>query len=154
MRKLEKQLDQNNTVDVWRGYSEVVCWGGSSTDRDRKRLNKLVRRASSILDCPLESTESVGERRMLAKLTSITRLWKPGAALSAADSYTHCVRRRATADHSSPQPSEHLTQALPDQSLSTHLFVFVNILCFSKYSLFKFMCILLILFPVLLHLEL
>ena len=49
----------------------VVSWGGSSKDRDRKRLNKLVRRASSVLDCLLDSTDVVGERRMFAKLTSI-----------------------------------------------------------------------------------
>ena len=33
----------------------------------------------------------------------------------------HCVRRSITADHSSPQPSDCLTQALPEQSLSTPL---------------------------------
>ena len=43
----------------------VVCWGGSSLCRDRKRLNKLVRRASSVLDCPLDLIEVVGERQML-----------------------------------------------------------------------------------------
>lgn len=42
-----------------------------STDRDRKRLNKLVRKANSVLGCPLDTTEEVGGRRMLAKLTSI-----------------------------------------------------------------------------------
>ena len=49
----------------------VVCWGCGSSERDRKRLNKLVKRAGSVLDCPLDSIEEVGERRMLAKLTSI-----------------------------------------------------------------------------------
>lgn len=49
----------------------VVCWGGGSTDRDRKRLNRLVRRAGSVLDCSLDSIEEVGERRVLAKLASI-----------------------------------------------------------------------------------
>ena len=49
----------------------VVCWKGGSSDRDRSRLNRLIRRASSVLDCPLDSIEVVGERRMLAKLTSI-----------------------------------------------------------------------------------
>ena len=49
----------------------VVCRGGSSMDRDWKRLKKLVRRASSVLDCPLDSLEVLGERRMLAKLMSI-----------------------------------------------------------------------------------
>ena len=44
----------------------VVCLEGSSLDRDRRRLNKLVRRASSVLDCPLDSLEVVGERMMLA----------------------------------------------------------------------------------------
>ena len=49
----------------------VVCWSSGSSERDRKRLNKLVRRAGSVLDCSLDSIEEVGERRMLAKLTSI-----------------------------------------------------------------------------------
>ena len=40
-------------------------------DRDRKRLNKLVRTSTSVLDCPLDSKEVMGGRRMLAKLMSI-----------------------------------------------------------------------------------
>ena len=52
-------------------FYAVVCWGCGSSERDRKRLNRLVRRAGSVLDCPLDSIEEVGERRMLAKLTSI-----------------------------------------------------------------------------------
>ncbi|CAJ1076393.1 hypothetical protein L3Q82_010059 [Xyrichtys novacula] len=32
-------------------FYAVVCWGAGSTERDRKRLNRLVRRASSVLDC-------------------------------------------------------------------------------------------------------
>lgn len=42
-----------------------------STERDRKRLNKPVKRASSILRCPLDIIEEVGERRVLAKMRSI-----------------------------------------------------------------------------------
>ncbi|KAK3568773.1 hypothetical protein QTP86_017433, partial [Hemibagrus guttatus] len=49
----------------------IVCWVGGSTERNRKRMNRLVRRASSVLGCPLELVEEVGERRMLAKLRSI-----------------------------------------------------------------------------------
>ena len=49
-----------------RGLLHVRC---GCTERDRIRLNKLVRRAS--LDCPLDPTEEVAERRMLAKLNSI-----------------------------------------------------------------------------------
>ncbi|TWW61112.1 hypothetical protein D4764_05G0012020 [Takifugu flavidus] len=52
-------------------FYAVVCWSCGSSERDRKRLNKLVRRAGSALDCSLDSIEEVGERRMLAKLTSI-----------------------------------------------------------------------------------
>lgn len=51
--------------------STVVCWGGGSMERDKKRLSKLVKRASSVLANPLDSIEEVGERRMLAKLMSI-----------------------------------------------------------------------------------
>lgn len=44
-----------------------VRWGGG-----RKRLNKFIWRASSVVDCQLDSIEEeVGERKMLAKLTSI-----------------------------------------------------------------------------------
>ena len=60
-------------ITLWRGRIRllyaVVCWGASRTDRDRKRLNKLVRRASSVLDSP-QDIEVVGKRRMLAKLIS------------------------------------------------------------------------------------
>ncbi|TWW55087.1 hypothetical protein D4764_09G0001360 [Takifugu flavidus] len=52
-------------------FYAVVCWSCGSSERDRKRLNKLVRRAGSVLDCSLDSIDGVGERRMLAKLTSI-----------------------------------------------------------------------------------
>ncbi|KAK0154710.1 RNA-directed DNA polymerase from mobile element jockey [Merluccius polli] len=52
-------------------FYAVVCWRAGSTDRDRSRLNKLIRRASSVLDGPLDSIEELGERRMLTKLTSI-----------------------------------------------------------------------------------
>ena len=34
-------------------FYAVACWGAGSTERDRKRLNKLVKRASSVLVCPL-----------------------------------------------------------------------------------------------------
>ena len=52
-------------------FYSVVCWRGGSMDRDRSRLNRLIRKASSVLDCLLDSIEEVGERRNLAKLTSI-----------------------------------------------------------------------------------
>ncbi|TWW54691.1 hypothetical protein D4764_0239290, partial [Takifugu flavidus] len=49
----------------------IVCWSSSITDRDRKRMDRLVRRASSVLGCPLDSMEVVGNGRMMAKLSSM-----------------------------------------------------------------------------------
>ncbi|KAI3357059.1 hypothetical protein L3Q82_015437 [Scortum barcoo] len=40
----------------------IVCWASSITDRDRRRMDRLVRRASSVLGCPLDSVEVVGNR--------------------------------------------------------------------------------------------
>ncbi|TWW77670.1 hypothetical protein D4764_12G0010600 [Takifugu flavidus] len=47
----------------------IVCW--SSSIRDRKRMDRLVRRASSVLGCPLDSMEVVGNGRVMAKLSSM-----------------------------------------------------------------------------------
>ncbi|TWW67098.1 hypothetical protein D4764_02G0001390 [Takifugu flavidus] len=49
----------------------IVCWSNSITYRDRKRMDRLVRRASSVLGCPLDSVEVVGNGRMMAKLSSM-----------------------------------------------------------------------------------
>ena len=49
----------------------AVCWGGSNTDSDRKRTIKLVQEGQLCPGLSLDSIEVVGERRMLAKLTSI-----------------------------------------------------------------------------------
>jgi len=48
----------------------MVCWGSSISMADRKILDKLIKKASSVLGCPLDSVEVVGERRMMAKLSS------------------------------------------------------------------------------------
>ncbi|XP_049902554.1 uncharacterized protein LOC126391694 [Epinephelus moara] len=49
----------------------VVCWGSSVSAADRKRLDKLIKKASSVLGCSLDSVQVVGERRMTAKLSSL-----------------------------------------------------------------------------------
>ncbi|KAI3373301.1 hypothetical protein L3Q82_006606 [Scortum barcoo] len=49
----------------------VVCWGGGCSEREKKRLNRLIKRASSVCGCPLDSIEVMGERRALAKLSTI-----------------------------------------------------------------------------------
>ncbi|XP_078255787.1 uncharacterized protein LOC144593702 isoform X2 [Rhinoraja longicauda] len=57
-----------NTVVASAIFYGVVCWSSSISG---KRLDKLVRKASSVLGCPLDSVQVVGERRMMAKLTSL-----------------------------------------------------------------------------------
>lgn len=52
-------------------FFAVFCCDSGSTDRDKKRLNKLIKRASYVLDCPLDAMEEMGERRISAKLMSI-----------------------------------------------------------------------------------
>ncbi|TWW59306.1 hypothetical protein D4764_06G0008360 [Takifugu flavidus] len=49
----------------------IVCLSSSITDRDRKRMDRLVRRACSVLGYPLDSVEVVGNRRMMATLSSM-----------------------------------------------------------------------------------
>ncbi|KAK3562875.1 hypothetical protein QTP86_011117 [Hemibagrus guttatus] len=49
----------------------VVCWCSSISTADKKRLDKLIRKASSVLGMPLDTIQEVGERRMVAKLSSL-----------------------------------------------------------------------------------
>ena len=49
----------------------VVCWGGSLKKRDAARLDKLVRKAGSVVGSELDSLTSVAERRTLNRLLSI-----------------------------------------------------------------------------------
>uniref|UniRef100_A0A8C4TB68 Reverse transcriptase domain-containing protein n=1 Tax=Erpetoichthys calabaricus TaxID=27687 RepID=A0A8C4TB68_ERPCA len=52
-------------------FYAVVCWGGSIKKRDTSRLDKLVRKAGSIVGMMLDSLTSVAERRALSRLLSI-----------------------------------------------------------------------------------
>ncbi|KAI4898268.1 hypothetical protein NFI96_030779, partial [Prochilodus magdalenae] len=53
-------------------FYAVVCWGGSIKKRDKMRLDKLVRRAGSVVGVELlDSVVKVEERRTLHKLLSI-----------------------------------------------------------------------------------
>ena len=101
-----------------RSFYAGVCWGGSSTDRDRKRLNKLVRSLSSVLDQPLDFIEVVGERRMLAELTSIV------------DSSSH--RLHPTVEALSSSVSGRLRHPL----CSTWTLTFYSLVCFLQISCF------------------
>lgn len=61
-----------DTVVMSAIFYAVVCWCGGIIETDRGKLNKLVKRPISVLDCPLKLLEQVGEEMMLSKLKSIT----------------------------------------------------------------------------------
>lgn len=49
----------------------VVCWGSSIGADDNNRLNKLIKKAISVIGCKPDTFEVVVERRTLNKLLSI-----------------------------------------------------------------------------------
>lgn len=57
----------------------AMCHGSEVRDRGRRKLDKLVRTASSVLDCQLDSIQEVANRRMLAKLTFIMGKTSPAS---------------------------------------------------------------------------
>ncbi|KAM3860331.1 chondrolectin [Diretmus argenteus] len=52
-------------------FFAAVCWGSSIKAADTNRLDKLLRRAASVLGTSLEPVSAVAERRMLSKLLTI-----------------------------------------------------------------------------------
>lgn len=67
-----------DTVVASAVLNAVVCWGSGCTERDRKRLNKLVKRDSSVLVCPLESIEEdVSQVVIHFRQLLSSRLWGP-----------------------------------------------------------------------------
>lgn len=52
-------------------YFAVVCWGSSIGAGETNRLNKLIKKAGSVIGCKQDSLEAVVERRILNKLLSI-----------------------------------------------------------------------------------
>ncbi|KAI3366515.1 hypothetical protein L3Q82_000644 [Scortum barcoo] len=80
----------------------IVCWASSITDR--RRMDRLVRRASSVLGCPLDSVEVVGNGRMMAKLSSLLNntshplqdtLTALGSSFSERLLHPRCVKERS-----------------------------------------------------------
>ena len=49
----------------------VVCWGGSIKEGDRKRLNRLIKKAGSVLGTTLDTVEEVANNRTRTKLLAI-----------------------------------------------------------------------------------
>ncbi|KAL3063508.1 hypothetical protein OYC64_003138 [Pagothenia borchgrevinki] len=52
-------------------FFAAVCWGGSIRDGDTSRINKLIRKAGSVIAIKLDPFEAVLERRTLNRLLSI-----------------------------------------------------------------------------------
>jgi len=52
-------------------YFAVACWGSSISSRDASRINKLIRKAGTVIGLKLETFESVMSKRSLTKLLSI-----------------------------------------------------------------------------------
>lgn len=52
-------------------FYSVVCWGGSTSKRDSSRLDKLIRRAGSVVGMKLDSLVTVAEKRTMDKLLAI-----------------------------------------------------------------------------------
>lgn len=53
----------------WLHRTLFTAWSVGAAER--KRLNKLVKKTGSVLDCSLDPVEVVGDRRMTVKLSSI-----------------------------------------------------------------------------------
>ena len=49
----------------------VVCWSSSISTAGRKRLDKLIKKASSVRGCPLDPVQVVEESRMMDKQSSL-----------------------------------------------------------------------------------
>lgn len=49
----------------------VECWGGGAKQRDTRRLDKLIKKASSVIGAEQDSVASVADRTTLHKLLSI-----------------------------------------------------------------------------------
>ena len=48
-----------------------MCWGGSITFEDRNRLNKMLRKAGSIIgSCP-NSVEEILDKRVMKKMRGV-----------------------------------------------------------------------------------
>ena len=53
-------------------FFAVVCWATEIKANDANRLNKLIRKAGSVVGSGLVTLEEVVEQRMLYKLLAVT----------------------------------------------------------------------------------
>ena len=52
-------------------FYTVRCWGGSTSNKDTSRLDRLIRRAGSVIGMKLDPLVTVAETRTLNKLLDI-----------------------------------------------------------------------------------
>lgn len=52
-------------------FYAVVCWGGSTKKRDAGRLNRLVKKAGSVVGIELESLTATAEKRTMSRMLAI-----------------------------------------------------------------------------------
>ena len=52
-------------------FYAVVCWGGGIKACELNKLNKITKKASSVVGLRVEGLQLVAERKILAKLNSI-----------------------------------------------------------------------------------
>ena len=69
MGPLLKTLD--NTVVVLAVFFGVVRCGSSISAAERKKLDIVIEKASSVLGCPLDTVEAVSERKMRTKSSTL-----------------------------------------------------------------------------------
>ncbi|TWW71677.1 hypothetical protein D4764_16G0001740 [Takifugu flavidus] len=128
---LNNNLDWTHNTDalVKKGNSRLFLLRRVSSIMDRKRMDRLVRRAGSVLGCPLDSVEVVGNGRMMAKLSSMLNntshplqdtLTALGSSFSERLLHPRCVKEKyrrscLPADvrlHNKQRPSIHLSGLL------------------------------------------
>ncbi|KAI4896125.1 hypothetical protein NFI96_006640, partial [Prochilodus magdalenae] len=61
-----------NAVVASAFFYGVVCWGSSISNADRKRLSRIIKKSSSVLGCPFDPVEVVGDRRMRNMLKNLS----------------------------------------------------------------------------------
>ena len=82
LRKLRSFGVQGDLLVASAIFYGVVCWSSSISAADRRRLDKLIKKASCILGCPLDSVQVVGESRMMLLLSDCTTSTAPNRSHS------------------------------------------------------------------------
>lgn len=62
--KLLRMFDHSVVASIL--FYAVVCWGGSTKKSDDRRLDRLVKKAGSVVGAELESITSVADKRTLS----------------------------------------------------------------------------------------